>query len=74
MYKNGFVIKQPTMVDIRGAFNKFPEYFVPEFKIAVDSWTFSMLLFFILWDGSLYWGILPKKEGQTMDIHVRKQY
>ena len=36
---------------IRGAFNKFPEFFVQVFKIVVDSWKFSTLLLYILWDG-----------------------
>ena len=35
---------------IRGAFNKFPDIFVQAFKIVVDSWKFSMLLLYILWD------------------------
>ena len=35
---------------IRGAFNKFPDIFVQAFKIGVDSWEFSMLLLYILWD------------------------
>ena len=35
---------------IRGAFNKFPDVFVQAFKIVVDSWKFSMLLLYILWD------------------------
>ena len=34
---------------IRGAFNKFPDFFVEAFKIVVDSWKFSMLLLYI-WD------------------------
>ena len=33
-----------------GAFNKFPDFFVQAFKIVVDSWKFSMLLLYILWD------------------------
>ena len=32
------------------AFNKFPDFFVQAFKIVVDSWEFSMLLLYILWD------------------------
>ena len=32
------------------AFNKFPHFFVQAFKIVVDSWTFTMLLLYILWD------------------------
>ena len=33
-----------------GAFNKFPDFFVLAFKIIVDSWKFTMLLLYILWD------------------------
>ena len=36
--------------EIRGAFNKFPDFFVQEFKIVVDSWKFSILLLYILYD------------------------
>ena len=39
---------------LRGAFNKFPDFFVQAFKMVVDSWEFSMLLLYILWD---YWPI-----------------
>ena len=35
---------------ICGAFNKFPDFFVQEFKIVIDYWKFSMLLLYILWD------------------------
>ena len=35
---------------IRGAFNKFPDFFVQAFKIIIDSWKFTMLLLYILWD------------------------
>ena len=35
---------------IHGAFNKFPTFFVQAFRIVVDSWKFSMLLLYILWD------------------------
>ena len=37
-------------VNLRDAFNKFPDFFVPAFKIVVDSWKFTMLLLYILWD------------------------
>ena len=37
-------------IDVRGEFNKFLDFFVQAFKIAVDSWTFTMLLLYILWD------------------------
>ena len=33
-----------------GVFNKFPCFFVQAFKIVVDSWKFTMLLRYILWD------------------------
>ena len=33
--------------EIRGAFNKFPDFFVQAFKIGVDSWKFTMLLLYI---------------------------
>ena len=35
---------------IRGAFSKFPDFFILEFKIVVDSWKFTTLLLYILWD------------------------
>ena len=35
---------------IRGAYDKFPDFFVQAFKIVVDSWKFGMLLLYILWD------------------------
>ena len=40
---------------IRGVFNKFLDFFVQAFKIAIDSWKFSILLLYILWDD---WPIL----------------
>ena len=36
--------------DIRGALISFQTFFVLAFKIVVDSWKFSMLLLYILWD------------------------
>ena len=42
-------------VCVRGAFNKFPEVFGQAFKIVVDSWKFTMILLYILWDD---WPIL----------------
>ena len=37
--------------EVRGAFNKFPDFFfVQAFKIVEDFWKFSMLLLYILWD------------------------
>ena len=37
--------------ELRDAFNKFPDFFFAQaFEIVVDSWQFSMLLLYILWD------------------------
>ena len=33
-----------------GAYDKFPDVFVCAFRIGVDSWKFSILLLYILWD------------------------
>ena len=36
---------------LRGAYDKFPDFFfVWAFKMFIDSWKFSMLLLYILWD------------------------
>ena len=37
-------------MNVRGAFNKFPDFFVQAFKIVVHSWKVTMLLQYILWD------------------------
>ena len=47
---------------IRGAFNKFPDCFVQAFKIGVDSWKFTMLLLYILWDHRPIFMILDSNE------------
>ena len=43
-------IVRTIIIYLRGAFNKFPDFFVQAFKIVVDSWKFTMLLLYILWD------------------------
>ena len=35
---------------LRGVFNMFPDVFVQAFKIVVDTWKFTMLLLYILWN------------------------
>ena len=49
---------------IRGAYDKFPFFFffVWAFKIVVDSWKFSMLLLYILWDDWPVFMILGSNE------------
>ena len=39
-----------SYIHVCGAFNKFPDFLLYRFKIVVDSWKFSMLLLYILWD------------------------
>ena len=41
---------QQLKSNIRSAFNKFPDFLVQAFKIVIDSWKFSTLLLYILWD------------------------
>ena len=41
---------QRILSAIRGECNKFPDFFAEAFKIVVDSWKFSILLLYILWD------------------------
>ena len=45
-----------------GAFNKFLDFFVQAFKIVVDSWKFSMLLLYILWNDWLIFMISTSNE------------
>ena len=45
-----------------GASNKFQTFFVQTFKIVVDSWQFSMLLLYILWDDWPIFKILASNE------------
>ena len=33
-----------------GLFNKFPDFFVQAFNIVIDSWKFTILLLYILWN------------------------
>ena len=47
---------------VRGAFNKFPDFFVQAFKIVIDSWKFSILLLYILWDDWPIFMISASKE------------
>ena len=44
------IVTTNLFVKVHGAFNKFPDFFVQAFKIVVDTWQFSMLLLYILWD------------------------
>ena len=57
------LIYKKNIIKVRGAFNKFPHFFfVQAFKIVVDSWKFSMLLLYILWDDRPIFMISRSKE------------
>ena len=50
------------------AFNKSPDFFVQAFKIIVDSWKFSMLLLYILWDDWLIFMISNSNEQLQQEL------
>ena len=50
-------------LELLGAFNRFPDFFVQLFKIVVDSWKFTMLLLYILWDD---WPILISVSNEQL--------
>ena len=58
------------------AFNKVPDIFVKAFKIVLDSWKFTMLLLYILWDDWLIFMISPSNEQSTaaVGIHPTKAW
>ena len=53
---------------LRGAFNKFPDFFVQAFKIVLNSWKFSMLLLYILCDDWLIFMILCSNEQLQQEL------
>ena len=59
---------------LRGAFNKFPGFFVQAFKIVIDSWKFSMLFLCILWDDWPIFMISDSNEqlGQELEYTLLK--
>ena len=46
----GKISKHSSPTNIRGAFNKFSTRSVQAFKIVVDTWKFTLLLLYMLWD------------------------
>ena len=40
----------PPLQHVRCAFNKFSDFFVQAFNFVIDSWKFTMLLLYILWE------------------------
>ena len=56
---------------IRGAYDKFPDFFRVGIKIIVDSWKFSMWLLYILWDD---WLIFKSTATAAIGIHPTKAW
>ena len=50
LHRKHSCFKNDIYLNIRGEFNKIPDFFVPAFKIVVDFSKLSMLLLYILWD------------------------
>ena len=53
---------------IRGNFKKFPDFFVQVFKIVVNSWKFSILLLYILWDDWPLFMILGSNKQLQLEL------
>ena len=43
-----------TLAKVRDDFNMFPDVFVQAFKIVIDSWKFTMLFLYNLWDDYIW--------------------
>ena len=63
-----------SLEGVRGAFNKFTDFFVQAFKIIVDTWKVSMLLLYILWDDWPIFMISPSNEQlqQQLEYYLLK--
>ena len=57
-------------VCVCGAVNKFPDFFLQAFKIVIDSWKFTMLLLYILWDD---WPIF-RISGSNQQLQQQLEY
>ena len=53
---------------VRCAFNNFQDFFVQGFKIGIDSWKFSMLLLYMLWDDWPIFMISRSKEQLKQEL------
>ena len=61
-------IKSNYQSYVRGAYDSFQTFFVQAFKIVVDSWKFSMLLLYILWDDWPIFKISGSNEQQQQQL------
>ena len=76
-YSVYFSLPVSVCLYLRGAFNKFPAFFVQAFKIVVGSWKFTMLLLYILWDDWPIFMISGSKEQlatTAIGIHPTKTW
>ena len=60
--------------DVRGEFNKFPDFLVQAFRIVIDTWKFSLLLLYIIGDDIPIFMISGSKEQLTIGIHPTKAW
>ena len=65
-----FWVFEESLIHVRGAFNKFPYFFVWAFKIIVDFWKFAMLLLYILWDDWPIFYVISSKWTATAVIGI----
>ena len=65
-----FVFLVDNLFLFLSACDKFPDFFVWAFKIVVDSWNFSMLLLYILWDDRRYFDDFRFKWTATAGIGI----
>ena len=61
----------PNSLLICVVFHKFPDFFVQAFTIVVDSWKFTMLLLYILWDD---WPFFMISATARIGIHPTKAW
>ena len=71
-------IKPSIYIYIRGAYDKFPDFFRMAFKIVIDSWKFTMLLLYIYffdfrfkWTATAAIGIHPTKAWLSQLVHFK---
>ena len=59
--------------NIRGAFNKFTNFFVQAFNIVLDASKFSILLLYMLWDDRLIFMISGSNEHLKQELEYSQQ-
>ena len=68
LYSNNLLKVCESICHVHGTFNKIPDFFEQAFKIVVDSWKFTMLLLYILWDDWLIFMISGSKEQLQQEL------